>query len=244
MGKHLTFEGRSRIEFMLNKGESFKAIARALGKSHTTISREVRNRAIPSDKSAPLRVANRCIHRNGCEVSSICKSSQNCKHKRCCFCNLCNSVCPQFVEEHCAKLKMPPYVCNGCKDEGKCTLRKRYYIPTKAQEAYKEALVESREGINATKEEVTSLDKYLSPLILKGQSINHIFANNSSDLQVCQKTVYTYINAGLIEARRIDMPMSCRLRPRKKKIIGILTTQLSLLDEKNCHSYLQYRPDV
>ncbi len=246
MGKHLTLEDRSRIEFGLCKGESFKGIARALGRSHTTISREVKSRSVPSDKSAPFKVANRCLHREECEKTSLCKRSYNCNHKRCRFCNQCNSVCPDFVEEHCAKLKEPPYVCNGCTDEQKCTLRKRYYIPTEAQKAYEETLVDSRVGINATEEEIKELDKFISPKIRNGLSVNHIFANNPCQFQMCQKTIYTYINMGLIEARRIDMPRSCRLKPRKRK------SQERKIDPKcrigrtydDFQSFLEANPDI
>mgnify|MGYP000953345166 FL=1 len=217
MGPHLTFEDRSRIEFGLHKGESFKAIARSLGKSHTTISREIRTRAVPSDKSAPFRVANRCLYRRECEVSALCKGQPNCRHKRCSLCNQCNSICPKFVEEHCAKLGKPPYVCNGCETENKCTLRKRYYLSSVAQKSYEETLVASRDGFNVTEEEISRLDAFITPLIQKGQAINHIYANNPNEFEVCLKSVYTYLNAGLFEARRIDMPRSCRLRPRKRK---------------------------
>ena len=206
------------LSLCLNQASPSKLSLAPWGKCHTTIAREVKNRAVISNKGAPQRVTNRCIHRMGCMVTSLCKKSPYyCKHKRCCFCPSCNSVCPDFIEEHCEKLKSPPYVCNGCKDEFKCTLRKRYYIPTEAQKAYEKTLVESREGMNTTEEEIAVLDNFLSSLILKGQSINHIFANNSSDITVCQKTAYNLVNAGLITARRIDMPRSCRLRPRKRK---------------------------
>ena len=40
---HLTKEDRLRIENMLNAGVSATEMSRNLGKSHTTISREIRN---------------------------------------------------------------------------------------------------------------------------------------------------------------------------------------------------------
>lgn len=91
------------------------------------------------------------------------------------------------------------------------------YVPKEAQKEYKQTLVSSREGVNITEEELRKLDEFVSPLIQKGQAINHIFANNPNEFPICQKSLYTYINKGLLQARNIDMPKVCRIRPRKKK---------------------------
>jgi len=50
--KHLTDEERLLIEHWLKGGASLKSIAVELGRSTSTISREIRARAIASDKSA------------------------------------------------------------------------------------------------------------------------------------------------------------------------------------------------
>jgi len=50
--KHLVNEERSQIEHLLRNGKSIKEIARTLDKSTSTISREIKKRAVPSDKSA------------------------------------------------------------------------------------------------------------------------------------------------------------------------------------------------
>ena len=48
--KHMGQDERNRIEFMLGCGGSVADIARALGRSESTISRELLNRRIDSDK--------------------------------------------------------------------------------------------------------------------------------------------------------------------------------------------------
>jgi IS30 family transposase len=77
--------------------------------------------------------------------------------------------------------------------------------------------VESRAGANITEDELLSLDKFVSPLIRRGQSVHHIVANNPDQLAVSEKTIYRYVDGGLLQARNIDMPRVCRLRPRKAK---------------------------
>ena len=172
--KHLTNEERSQIEHLLRGRKSIKEIACMLGKSTSTISREIKKRAVPSDKSAVGRIRNRCVHRKSCKKSYLCEDKPNCTKLRCSTCHLCNSVCPEFIEEHCSRLALPPYVCNGCETERLCVLRKKYYLHKPAQNAYEEMLVESRIGANISEEELLRLDEFISPLIQNSQSIHHI----------------------------------------------------------------------
>lgn len=86
--KHLSLEDRIYIENELNKGESFKNIARFLCKDPTTISKEVR------------------AHR-----LSVCRKIILCDVK-CSSCPTCNQTCRDFVKEQCKRLDKAPYVCN------------------------------------------------------------------------------------------------------------------------------------
>ena len=58
MGKHITDAQRLQIEHMLKGHASLKSIARAVGKAHTTVSREILQRRTESLKGAAGRVAN------------------------------------------------------------------------------------------------------------------------------------------------------------------------------------------
>lgn len=215
--KHLTNEERSQIEHLLRGRKSIKEIARILEKSTSTVSREIKKRATPSDKAAVGRIRNRCVHRRRCTKSYLCTDKLSCKIQRCSTCRLCNSVCPEFVEEHCQRLSLPPYVCNGCESEHACTLKKRFYLHRQAQTTYKEVLVESRVGVNISREELLRLDMFLSPLIQNGQSIHHIVTSNPNEFTWSEKSIYRYVNGSLLSARNIDMPRVCRIKPRKSK---------------------------
>lgn len=215
--KHLTNEDRSQVEHWLRARESIKSIALRLGKSTSTISREIKKNSVPSDKSAPGRIPNRCIMRRDCHRIHLCEDKPDCNKSRCSACKLCNTVCPDFKEEFCARLVKPPYVCNGCEIEHMCTLRKRYYLHRPAQKAYEDKLIDCRSGFNIEENELIRLDKFMSPLILNGHSPHHIFANNPDQFNCCEKTLYRYIDAGLLLARNIDLPRVVRLKPRKTK---------------------------
>jgi IS30 family transposase len=214
--KHLTNEDRLHIEQWLKQGVSMKQIAQWLGKSPSTISREIRARALAYDKPAQHRVRNRCVNRAECQRRCLCGDKPGCT-RRCSSCNLCNEKCSDFEEQICHRLCGPPYVCNGCADERQCVLGKRYYFNKKAHEAYRETLVESRAGANITEDELLALDQRVSPLIRQGQSVHHIVANNPDQFEVSEKSIYRYVAGGLLTARNIDMPRVCRLKPRKTK---------------------------
>lgn len=214
--KHLTDSERQQIEQCLREGVPLKRIANRLGKSTSTVSREIRARAIESDKYAPYRIRNRCVKREDCQKRYLCSDKPNCS-KRCSTCNLCNGLCEDYQEQQCYKLCDPPYVCNGCIEETRCVLRKKYYLHRKAHEAYREMLVESRTGANITEDELLYLDEWISPLIRRGQSVHHIAVHNADKLEVSEKSIYRYVDGKLLTARNIDMPRVCRIKPRKTK---------------------------
>ncbi len=214
--KHLTDAERLQIEQWLKDRVSIKQIALKLSKSTSTVSREIRSRATPSDKYAPYRIHNRCVKRRDCQKRYLCVDNPNCT-KRCSTCRLCNELCEDYQEQLCHKLYEPPYVCNGCMDEYQCVLRKKYYLHRKAHEAYREMLVESRVGANITEDELLVLDEIVSPLVMRGQSIHHIVTHNPDQFEVSEKSIYRYVAGGLLKARNIDMPRVCRIKPRKSK---------------------------
>lgn len=214
--KHLTDVERLQIEQWLRNRVSIKKIAVNLGKSTSTISREIRNRSVSSNKSAPYRIPNRCKQRYDCKMHSLCEDKPNCTNL-CRSCKLCNSLCVDFEEDICQKLSLPPYVCNGCTDECRCVLKKKYYLHHQAHTAYRETLVEARIGVNITEDELLGLDEFVSPLIRKGQSIHHIISNNPNQFSISEKSVYRYVAGGLLKARNMDMPRVCRLKLRRGK---------------------------
>ena len=214
--KHLTDLERLEIEHALKQGVSIKKMSAKIGKHHSTIAREIIARSVVSDKGAYGRITNRCVARHTCIKRQLCEEKPNCI-KRCSACRHCNSVCPDFKELVCPKLADPPYVCNGCRDESSCVLRKRYYLHHPAHKNYRELLTHTRTGANITEGELLALDELISPLVKRGQSVHHIMANNPDQFSLNEKTVYRYIAGGLLRAKNGDMPRVCSLRPRARK---------------------------
>ena len=211
----LTDSDRLAIETGLRSGKTVYMIAKELSRPVTTITREIRARAVESDKGAAYRVTNRCAFRMECERREVCAHCLYDGRRQCRFCRQCNSHCPAFVEQRCARLDNPPFVCNGCRDERRCVLRKRYYLHGKAQENYEAILSESRTGANVTEGELLAFDALLCDLTAKGQSVHAAMAANPDRFTVSEKTVYRYINGGLLKTKRGELPRACMMKPRK-----------------------------
>lgn len=211
---HLTLQDRGTICARINQGIPFAQIAEELEKAPSTISREVRLHRVSLETGSYGRGFNACKNRMTCKKTHVCSTCYN-GEKRCCFCKECNANCSDFVEQKCSKLEKPPYVCSGCKNKQRCTLRKYEYQPNLADQSYRETLSESRKGLAIDPLELERIDKVVSPLIKNGQSIHHVFMSNADELMVSEKTAYNYLNAGLFDADKMDCPRIIRMRPRR-----------------------------
>jgi len=178
LNKHLTLSDRIYIEQELLQASSFKQIGLMLGKDPTTISKEVKNRAItiPYQINKARKKCNNCILWADCTVRgettcmSACPSHRFCKAK----CNRCwenqrNIYCSSYIPFTCNKPEKAPYVCNACPSEGSCSLKHKIYQAKSAQREYEKTLSKSRKGINMTPEELQELNDLISPLVLKGR---------------------------------------------------------------------------
>lgn len=128
--KHLTLEDRIFIQNELNKGTTFKDIARFLCKDSTTISKKVKARRISDryHKGSFVNKKNFCVHRYHCRKTNACDKIILCGVK-CSSCLTCNQTCNDFEKERCNRLDRAPYVCNGCdKKINHCTIAHKYNI--------------------------------------------------------------------------------------------------------------------
>jgi len=215
-GKHLTEDDRFEIDHGLKKGLSFKAISKIINKDPSTISKEVRSHIVYEKRGSYGKRFNNCANRKGCTIKDLCST---CSHPKamCALCGYCWQHCDLYVPEVCKKLDKPPYVCNGCPEDRRCRLERHYYKARYAQKEYRETLSESRSGFCITEDELASLNKVISPLIKNGQSIHNISLNHSDEIHYSEKTLYNFMDAGLLDAKNLDLPRKVRFRVKRKK---------------------------
>jgi len=248
--KHLSGEERHDIEQYLNQQMSFKAIGRQLQRDPTTISKEVVGHIRVRDIGCNCVGFNACKKRNTCQkVQSACNP---CKHPhakelKCSKCGKCNYTCPEFREELCPKLILPPYVCNGCSNKNRCRLQKHYYYADFAQKEYETVKKKCRQGIAIPPEELDRIDGIVSPLLKQGQSLHHICVTHGDEIMLHERTIYRYLDNSLLDAGSLDLPRKVRYKKRKKNDDNSVKIEKMCYQGRTYQDFLKYvaeNPDL
>lgn len=222
------------------KNTSFKEIAHYLGKDPSTISKEIKKHRIKKEGQSIHIGFNHCARRYNCHRKNIC--STRCK-KECRQCKDCNSVCPDFEDGICLRLKRAPFVCNGCSNRFNCRNTKYYYRALPSFNKYKDILSESRQGINMTELELSNLDKLISPLIKQGQSISHIYQTH--DIPCSRTTLYRYLAKNCFSVGPLDLPRKVRMKKRKEKRTKLKDTKARTnRTYEDFQKYIELHPDL
>ena len=233
--KHLTLRERNKIQGGLANNKTFKQIGLELEKVSTTVAREVKQHMYIKKKGAKFsRFFNDCIYRKTCTKKFLC-DDLNCLKERCSLCSKCNYICPDYTKEQCPRMEKALYVCNGCEDKAHCQLEKRYYESTLAQYQYKEVLKSHRDGIAINEDEMNLLNDLICPLMKKGQSLHHIYTNNKDVICIDERTLYNYVEAGLLDVNNFDLIRQVRYKKR------INTNRYKLKIDKKCYQGRTYK---
>jgi len=214
-GKHLTIADRVRIEDGIKDKESFSSIARRIGVSASTISREVKNNRY-AYLPRGMKKVNLCAYKAGCTIKGLCEI--NCQNTFCrsCRSSRCNSLCESFEQRICNITQKTPFVCNDCKMLGGCGFRRYTYRAIYANEVYEGRLVSTRQGISITPEQLSTMVRTVKRLLGQGQSLEAIWATHAKDFPVGLRTFYNYIESGLFGIANLELPRKVRYKPRKK----------------------------
>jgi len=212
---HLTLSDRIAIESGIYAAHTFGEIAKKIEKNSSTVSREIRNNRTLVTGERPR--GKDCSYASACNRTGLC-SEEDCTLK-CSFCRKidCRSLCEKYHSTNCMKLDSPPYVCNICTMRRKCKADRAYYSAKHADAAYQRRLSDSRKGIQTTGEDLKSVDRIVTSLVKKGQPLSHIYAEHGAELRISQRTLYNYIDAGVLSVKNIDLRRKTSYRPRKKK---------------------------
>ncbi len=231
--KHLTYDDRLAIQSGLQQGLKVAQIAKNIGKDRSTVGREIKAHR----RLVKTSGGNNCIHH--CTCTRIPNCRQGCfRGKKQCqtACGRCQEGCPDYQEEFCTDYEKSPFVCNACDHRLRCRLRGMLYDAKHAQQQYEQMLSESRKGISLTEQELNRINDTITPLLKKGQSLPVICERHRDELPVSERTIYSYIDAGLLDARNIDLRRKLR-RPERKKSGPVLRV------DRKCHigrSYEEY----
>ena len=208
---------RVAIETGLCRGESFKRIAKRIGRHPSTVAHEVmENRTFIK---GTYYAGKDCQHARTCAVKNLCWGSEDACNYRCKYCRGydCTKMCDRYVSAACHKPDKPPYVCNTCKNRKLCIKDKFVYSAPYADAAVSRRRSESRQGIRLTAEQKEFVDELVTRLVRKGQPLTHIYAEHEAEMPMSLRSLYNYIDAGELTIRNIDLRRKTGYRPRKKK---------------------------
>lgn len=216
--RHFTFDERCDIQRLLNANASMSEIARDLGRSVSSVTREIRrNRRDDGYRVSPVAIVRLCAHFSACGVKGLC---EGCRNKRCASCRKvrCTNICKRYEHDICRKNDAAPFVCNGCTSVPGCRKHRYRYDAKPAQRLADSRLVESRSGIDTTAESFEAMIETVRPLIkVQGQSIAHIWASHRLEFPCSERTFYRYVDLGLGGMKNLDLVAKCRYRPRRRR---------------------------
>lgn len=197
---HLSYEDRKNIEDLLNDNKRISFIAKKINKSHSTIIREIERNKIYQKPTSWNNYHARCKNYINCKKLDkyMCDESKDC-----------------FVRNTCNKLDKSPHVCNGCKSRSGCRKERFTYYARKADDLYKETISESRKGINLTEEDIFNINNTITPLIMKGQTVNHVYINHPEILNFSKTSFYNYTSLGLFDFKPSNLPRMVKYKKRK-----------------------------
>lgn len=99
---------------------------------------------------------------------------------------------------------------------------------------------DSRRGIHLNEEELAQLDALVTPLVKKGQPLTHIWASHKDELGVSERTLYNYIDGGVLSLTNLDLRRKVGYKPRKKKKAVKNTVNKEYLEGRRYEDYLFY----
>jgi IS30 family transposase len=193
--KHLTRDNRISIEEGLSIGLSKSQIACSIEKDKSTVGKEIKTHR---------------ILKKGTSLSMDCADYRKCPYGR-----QCSSECDLYVPFTCTRRDRKPGVCNGCQNWIRCHHIKYKYSADLAQKNYEYTLKDSREGVDLTTQEASSLACLLKDGLSRGLSIAQVRTEHT-EIRQCGKTIYTYIEDGDLKTFNVSA-MDLRKQPGRKR---------------------------
>lgn len=138
----------------------------------------------------------------------------------------------------CEQLKHFPFVCNGCANT-RCSHRSRYYSAYEADRKAYRLLHDSRSDNENRKNVIRILNRSVCPLIKDGISI-HVARTSVSNCDLSESTIRRYIEKGLVDAKRIDLPRAVRFRVKKQYDYKLPPLPADLLDGRTYDDYKKH----
>ena len=139
---------------------------------------------------------------------------------------------------YCETLKHFPFCCNGCANT-RCSHRSRIYSAYSANDKAYKLLHNSRSDTKRRKQVIKILNNSVCQLIKDGLSI-HVAKNSVNNCDLSESTIRRYIELGLVDAKRIDLPRAVRFKAKKEYKYKTPPLSANILDGRTYEDYKRY----
>ena len=217
--KQLSLKERREIQDCLDRGETFREIARLLQRNVSSISREVKqNRTLQAHRAKK----GSCREVNFCKRVGICGEKCFYPEARCAGCDKidCRDICPEYaLQTACDVLVRAPWVCNAChKRRYGCNRANRFIYDAKlAHEQSKARRSDSRCGIDMDPERAAIVLGRIKEGLSRGLSPYEISTLYEDEIGVHRSTIYRWVEAGYGKLTNLELERKVGFRVRKKR---------------------------
>ncbi|MHB1484572.1 MAG: transposase [Saccharofermentanales bacterium] len=242
--KHFNLPDRIIIHSMLSSHKNLGTIAGSMGRDRKSIVHEILSNRTFVFQGTSGKAANNCAKMKSCKRRGVCNICFK-RRELCGYCGRCNEICPDYEQAQCQRINHAPFCCNGCTAIHNCTIKRYFYNAEKAHARATERLHDIRSGLSLTPAELERTDQIVTPLIRQGQSIHHIYLSHRNDLFCSEKSLYTWIDAGFLTARNLDLPRKPQRKlPRRKREFKVDRACRLNRTYNDYHAFLSEHPGI
>lgn len=218
---------RTQLQTLLKVKKSLSEIAKEMNVSRQTLYRELQRNSYTVSIDKP-GIRSSCIHYLECKRNNR-SYRLECPH---------NCIKYQPGRQSC--LKKYPFVCNNCKKRRHCNLLHYYYDSEDASINYHTRISDNKKYPKTKESVIKEINKIVSPLIKKGQSIEAILMNHP-EIKVSSLTIRNWIKQGLLDCKLSEFRMTGRRIPSKQYDYSKKKDYKKLSSKKIDHKYSDYR---
>lgn len=217
---------RTRLQALLKIKSSLSDIAKEMNVSRQTLYRELMRNSTTKNKDE-MYVKYSCANYLKCKGETKTKYFE------------CPPNCIGYSMERPKCLKKYPFVCNFCTKKYYCKFLQRYYDAEIASSLYHEKLSFERSNPHYDKKTIKKIDKIVSPLVNKGQSVEAILMNHP-EIKVSSITLRSWINKRILSCSPTNFRLFGRKTSSKEDSFKLKEHQ-RLSIAKLEHKYNDYR---
>lgn len=216
--RRLTLAERVSIQECLDRGDSIRGCAKAIGRAPSTVAREIS--ANRTGAKAPARLA-KCPFAKECDAKRICGEACASPSMACRLCTEvdCRTACPAYAERtKCMILERAPHVRNHCR-------HRRYFCGRDGRFAYDAHAANAaaharrsdcRRGIDMDEDRAASALALLKEGLSRGLSPYEMSVLYESEIGVHRSTIYRWVERGYGGLSNMELERKVGFKPRKK----------------------------